>query len=198
MLSEDKCIQTRADLREWLALEYRRYPLTARHILPYLFQSSEGAVLHRHTKLLRTTEYHLNNGHRLRAAWYNARLLRLQTRYSLHVPLNCLGKGVQIAHLYPLQMNWGMSVGTDCRILSGVMILGDDTTENRAPVIGDHVTLCAGCKIIGGVQLADNITVGAGAVVTKSFLEPGVIIAGVPAKIIGVKKGFESTKETHA
>ena len=185
MLSEDKRIHTKQELREWLALEHSRYPLTARHLLPYLFQWSEGAVLHRHTTLLRTTEYHLNNGHRLRAAWYNARLIRLQTRYCMHVPLNCLGKGVQIAHLYPLQMNWGMSVGENCRILPGVMILGDDTAENRAPTIGDHVTLCAGCKIFGDVQLADHITVGAGAVVNRSFTEPGITIAGVPARKVG-------------
>ena len=31
----------------------------------------------------------------------------------------------------------------------------------------------------------DSITVGAGAVVTRSFLEPGIHIAGVPARQIG-------------
>jgi serine O-acetyltransferase len=43
------------------------------------------------------------------------------------------------------------------------------------------VELGIGAKVIGGVTLADNIRVGANAVVTKSFLEPGITIAGVPA-----------------
>ena len=185
MLSEDKRIRTRAQLREWLAIECGRFPLHGRNYLSYLLQWSEGAVLRRHITLLRTTEYHVNNGHRLRAAWYNARLIRLQTRYNLHVPLNCIGKGVMIMHLYPLQMNFNMQIGEYCRIMPGVMILGDDSAENRAPVIGDHVTLCAGSQIFGGVQLADRITVGAGAVVNRSFTEPGITIAGVPARKVG-------------
>ena len=39
--------------------------------------------------------------------------------------------------------------------------------------------------LLGGIELADGITVGAGAVVTKSFPEPGISIAGVPAKKLG-------------
>ena len=192
MLPEEKRIHTRAELREWLALECARFPLHGRRYLSYLLQWSEGAVLRRHITLLRTAEYHLNNGHRLRAAWYSARLLRLQTRYCLHVPLNCVGKGVMIMHLYPLQMNCNMTVGEDCRIMPGVMILGDDTPENRAPVIGDHVTLCAGCRVFGGITLADHVTVGAGAVVNRSFTEPGVTIAGVPARVVGGAKRGET------
>ena len=42
--------------------------------------------------------------------------------------------------------------------------------------------------------LADGIIVGAGSVVTKSFLEPGIILAGVPAKKIGVREGWEAPK----
>ena len=41
-----------------------------------------------------------------------------------------------------------------------------------------------GAKIIGGIELADDIVVGAGAVVNRSFLKPGMVIAGVPAREI--------------
>ena len=78
MLSEDRKIKTRAQLRETLAIECARYPLSPRRVIPYLLQISEGAILHRHIKLLRTAEYHINTGHKLRAAWYHMRLMRLQ------------------------------------------------------------------------------------------------------------------------
>lgn len=185
MLSEDKRIHTKAQLKAWLAVEYERYPIHGRRWLSYLLQISEGAILHRHTKLLRTTEYHINTGHKLRAAWYHMRLMRLQNRYGLHVPVNCFGKGLTIFHLYPILMNGNVTVGEYCRIMPGVKIVGDDTPEDHAPVLGDHVTLGAGCIVVGGVELADGITVGAGAVVTKSFPEPGITIAGVPAKKLG-------------
>ena len=69
--------------------------------------------------------------------------------------------------------------------MPGVKIVGDDTPEDHAPVLGDHVTLGMRCTVMGGVTLADGITVGAHALVTKSFLEPGIKIAGVPARKLG-------------
>ena len=41
-----------------------------------------------------------------------------------------------------------------------------------------------GAKIFGNVQIVDGIAVGANAVVNKSFLEPDISIAGVPARKI--------------
>lgn len=48
--------------------------------------------------------------------------------------------------------------------------------------IGDNCFLGMNVIILPGVTLADNCIVGAGSVVTKSFLEPGTVIAGNPAK----------------
>ena len=42
----------------------------------------------------------------------------------------------------------------------------------------------AGAKIIGNVKIADNIKIAAGAVVVNSFMEPGITIAGIPARKI--------------
>jgi acetyltransferase-like isoleucine patch superfamily enzyme len=50
--------------------------------------------------------------------------------------------------------------------------------------IGKNCWLGANSVILPGVELGDNVIVGAGAVVTKSFPE-NVILGGVPAKIIG-------------
>lgn len=194
MLSEDRRIKTRAQLRETLAIECARYPLSARRILPYLLQISEGAILRRHAVLLRKTEYYRNTGRRVLAALYEARLMRLQNRYALHIPLNTCGKGLHIYHLFPVCMNGNVTIGEYCRILPNVNVIGDDT-DNLAPTVGDHVTLGIGCTLIGGITLADGVTVGAGAVVTKSFPEPGITVAGVPAKKI---RGPEQCKEEDA
>lgn len=52
-------------------------------------------------------------------------------------------------------------------------------------IIGKNCFIGMRAIIMYGVKLADNIIVGAGSVVTKSFYEPGIIIAGNPAKKIG-------------
>ena len=62
---------------------------------------------------------------------------------------------------------------------------GDKTAT---PVIGSNVDIGAGAIIIGGVEIADQCIIGAGAVVTRSFEKPGCVLAGVPAKELA-KKG---------
>lgn len=56
--------------------------------------------------------------------------------------------------------------------------------HNLASVkIGSNCWLGNGVTILPGVELGDNVTVGANAVVTKSF-PSNVVVAGCPAKII--------------
>lgn len=50
-------------------------------------------------------------------------------------------------------------------------------------IIGKNCWIGANAVILPGVQLGDNVIVGAGAVVSKSF-PSNVVIGGVPAKII--------------
>jgi acetyltransferase-like isoleucine patch superfamily enzyme len=50
--------------------------------------------------------------------------------------------------------------------------------------IGVNCWIGANAVILPGVQLGNHVVVGAGAVVTKSFLEDDILIAGVPAKMV--------------
>jgi acetyltransferase-like isoleucine patch superfamily enzyme len=56
--------------------------------------------------------------------------------------------------------------------------------------IGESCFIGARVIILPGVTLAKNIIVGSGSVVTKSFHEPGIIIAGNPARRISNIKQF--------
>lgn len=183
MLSEDKRIKSKAQLKEFLDIECARYPLYGRRCISYLLQLSEGAILRRHTVLLRKTEYYINTGKKIRGYFYWARLMRFQNKHCIRIPINCCDKGLYIAHVYPTGMNGNVTVGKNCRMMPYAKIAGDDVLD-KTPVIGDNVTLGIDCIVFGDVTLADGITVGAGAVVTKSFLEPGISIAGVPARKI--------------
>ena len=56
--------------------------------------------------------------------------------------------------------------------------------------IGSNCFIGKRSTIMYGVTIGNNNIVGAGSVVTKSFKEDGVIIAGNPAKVIGKTRAF--------
>ncbi|NOX63645.1 MAG: acyltransferase [Chloroflexi bacterium] len=51
-------------------------------------------------------------------------------------------------------------------------------------VIGDNCWLGANAIILPGVRLGNHVVVAAGAVVTHSFTEDDILLAGIPARII--------------
>lgn len=76
-------------------------------------------------------------------------------------------------------------IGSNCKILSDVTIgVSGKINSTDRPIIGNNVFIGSGARIIGGVTIADNVVIGANAVVTKSITEPGITVAGIPAKKI--------------
>lgn len=73
-------------------------------------------------------------------------------------------------------------IGSNCLISQNVTI-GGTSKKHGVPRIGNDVYIGAGAVVLGDITLGDNVVVGANSVVTKSF-GSGVVIAGVPARII--------------
>ena len=97
---------------------------------------------------------------------------------------NVFGPGLNIAHYGTIVVNGNAKVGKNCWIYPGANIGANTEGPTDVPVIGDNVYIGPGAKIFGRINIADNISIGANAVVTKSFIKPGVTIAGIPARVI--------------
>lgn len=68
---------------------------------------------------------------------------------------------------------------------NSVIKLFDNATDTIGKIkIGDNCFIGYGSIILPGLELGNNIIVAAGSVVTKSFKEDDIIIAGNPAKKI--------------
>jgi serine O-acetyltransferase len=78
-------------------------------------------------------------------------------------------------------------VSANCRIYVCTSIGNKAGHRDLAPIIGNNVYIRPGAKIFGDIKIADGIAIGANSVVDKSFTEPNIGIAGVPAKKINDK-----------
>lgn len=103
-----------------------------------------------------------------------------------------VGDQVQIGEHCVLRANGGLTIGDRVLVAANVVI----TTrahpvvpprfgvEADAPIaIGDEVWIGAGAVVLPGVSIGEGSVVAAGAVVTAD-VPPGVVVGGVPARVL--------------
>ncbi len=84
-------------------------------------------------------------------------------------------------------------IGKNSHIGAGAVIAGVLEPPSKDPVmIGDNVLIGANAVVLEGVKVGDGAVVAAGSVVT-SDVEPGMVVAGSPAKVI--KSVDDKTKD---
>lgn len=98
------------------------------------------------------------------------------------IPLNCqLGGGLLLPHPNGVVIHPDAVVGPNGLIFQQVT-LGQGPLPG-APVIGGHVDIGAGAKVLGGVRVGDHARIGANAVVICD-VPAGATAVGVPARVV--------------
>lgn len=138
-------------------------------------------------KALRKVEFYLNcknNGfNRIYIYYLKYKLKNISIKLGFSIPPNVFGPGLAIVHYGTIVINSAARIGSNCRLHACVNI-GASGGSPKAPQIGDNVYIAPGAKIYGDIKIADNIAIGANAVVGKSFEEKSILIAGNPAERI--------------
>ena len=96
-----------------------------------------------------------------------------------------IGGGVVCFHPFASVLN-AQSIGENFVFRNGLTIGNKSDDNSKLPIIGNNVEVGANVVIIGNISIGDNVTIGAGSVVVKD-VEPNVVIAGNPAKVIRIK-----------
>lgn len=167
------------DLHEFLEYESAIYHLKWGGVKWLL--GSENAIIWSWQKRLRKTEYYFNTNKKMR--YYLSKILLnwKSNRYGLHIGLNVFDKGLHVMHLGSILTNGRVRAGRDCAIHINTALVAQGVSSDT-PVLGNNIVIGVGATILGGVTIADGIAVGANALVNKSFTEPDIAIAGVPAR----------------
>ena len=104
-----------------------------------------------------------------------------------------VGKRLRIDHFGDIIISGDTEIGDDVIIRNGVTIGLRRTDKRGAPRIRNRVDIGVGAKILGPIQIGDDVLIGANAVVIQDVPQNSVAV-GVPAKIF-LRKNLTKVKE---
>ena len=161
-----------------LAYEKKLYFTGKKDYLTAMVTHEDNYLIWKYMTFLRREEAARS---KLTAYFWRRKKNNLGSRLGLQIYAGTCARGLHIWHYGSVIISGDAVVGENCTI-HGQACIGSDGASDEAPVLGKNLDIGVGAKIIGGVTLADNIRVGAGAVVVKSCETPGATLVGVPAR----------------
>jgi acetyltransferase-like isoleucine patch superfamily enzyme len=117
-----------------------------------------------------------------------------------------IGAGTAINSFSALYGAGGIRIGAGCLIATSTVIVASDHLFDAPDIpiaqqgsvtagidIGDDVWLAAGVRVLDGVAVGQGAVIGANAVVNRT-IPPFAVAAGVPARVIKMRPGFDHQK----
>lgn len=188
-------IQSKKELKEYIKADFKaqgmKHPQFAR------FTYGENWKMFRYMKTLRYLEYYKNTKTTILGqfmyVFYLLKHRRNCIKYNISIAPNVAGPGLRFVHWgYRRFGEPGMKIGSNCTVLP-MVLLGKKRPDVDISnfIIGDNCYFGAGALVMGPVKIGNNVTIGAGAVVTKDIPD-NCVVAGNPAVVISHKPIKES------
>jgi len=119
------------------------------------------------------------------SAVYRTLFVGVRNFYGIELPYSArVGRRVIIEHQHGIVVHGNAVLGDDCILRQGVTVGNRSMMRPlEAPRLGARVSVGAGAKILGDVEVGDGAQVGANAVVL-SDVPAGGIAVGIPARVV--------------
>jgi serine O-acetyltransferase len=184
--------------RTWALIisDYRRYRATSRGTchswaIPLLVQGFWASSVYR-------LAHGVNRSLRLPGLRWIARVFFMFAQKWMEIvtgialpPETMIGPGLYIGHFGGIIVSGRVKIGANCNLSQGVTLgLIQGGERSGVPVIGNRVYIGPQAILIGGLAVGDDAVIGAGAVVTQSVPDRGVV-AGNPARLISTRGSFD-------
>ena len=110
-------------------------------------------------------------------------LSRAVTGVEIH-PGATIGRRFFIDHGMGVVIGATAVVGDDVMLYHGVTLGGRSLARGtkRHPTVGDRVTVGAGARVLGDIEIGDDVQIGANSVVVKP-VPAGAVATGIPAVV---------------
>lgn len=108
-----------------------------------------------------------------------------------------IGGGLQLQHGMNIVIGNNVKIGLNCKIYNSVTLGNKDVFDpvDQQPTVGDNVVIASGAKCLGGINIGNNVIIGANSVVLDS-IDANMTVVGIPARVINksdkVKNEFET------
>lgn len=131
---------------------------------------------------IRDYQRHQQARQRLRGKWAVLRHRFWSAVSGADIPLNCqIGGGLLLPHPNGVVIHPNARIGPNCLIFQQVTL--GSLASGGCPVIGGHVDIGAGAKLLGGIAVGDHARIGANAVVLAD-VPAGAVAVGAPARCL--------------
>lgn len=132
--------------------------------------------------------YRINNTsfiNKLFCLYYYRRKNILGEKLNIDFGPNEFGRRLKIYH-GNIIVNGYAKIGDDCQ-LYGSNCIGNKGTSydlTEAPIIGSNVSIGVGSKVIGNVNICNNVSISSLSLINKNISEENSLYGGIPAKLI--------------
>lgn len=183
-------ITNKETLREYIKADRERYTNIHGNLRAKL-SLNEDYRLFKYVKNMRYVEYYKNKSNKLYKIIYLLYYMRhryLSNKLHISIAPNSCGPGLYLLHPGFRRLGCYLKIGKNCTFLPNVLIgkKSPNVIIKNDYIIGDNCYFGYGSIIMGPVKIGNNVTIGAGCVVTKDIPDNAVVV-GNPSKIIKFK-----------
>jgi serine O-acetyltransferase len=111
---------------------------------------------------------------------------RFFTQIEIH-PGATIGRRFFIDHGMGVVIGETTEIGDDVLLYQGVTLGGTGNEKGkRHPTLGNNVVVGTGAKVLGNIQIGDNVKIGAGSVVVHPVPSHSTVV-GIPGRVVRVR-----------